>query len=315
MATDSPPQGLRPRPDNASDAPAWHRAFRLWTPAVAGALLVSLSAVFGPAWVPLAIIGAMLGLELGGTAHWWMRRSEVESLPDAVTTALQLSREKELFEHYKEVGWSLHQVGCRSDPIFRRLALARLGKLAAEFRELATGQITYDDTETWRLAYEQILRDVGIHTYRSVAWVKNDGYWSDEPGRKSMRLNIELQWNDRVTIERIVILPRELWPDTEFLPVEPVRNWLFEQHRAKIDVRLVREADLIAEPELIADMGIYGSRAMGVQELDSACRTVRFTLSFDFKDILTAEERWNRLDVYATPLADLLRQEKLANLN
>ena len=34
-------------------------------------------------------------------------------------------------------------------------------------------------------------------------------------------------------------------------------------------------------PDLLADFGIYGDRAVGTQELDEQSRTVRFTLSFD----------------------------------
>ena len=71
-------------------------------------------------------------------------------------------------------------------------------------------------------------------------------------------------------------------------------------------VKFVRESALKNERDLVADIGIYGSRAVGVQELDAECRTVRFTLSFDFDEVSAAEERWNRLAVYAASFADYL---------
>lgn len=51
-------------------------------------------------------------------------------------------------------------------------------------------------------------------------------------------------------------------------------------------------------------IGIYGSRAVGTQELDAQGRTVRFSLTFDFGQVQRAEERWQRLSVYAESFAN-----------
>jgi hypothetical protein len=51
---------------------------------------------------------------------------------------------------------------------------------------------------------------------------------------------------------------------------------------------------------------MYGARAVGIQELDAECRTIRFTLSFDFNQVAAAEDRWNRLAVYAESFANYL---------
>ena len=71
-------------------------------------------------------------------------------------------------------------------------------------------------------------------------------------------------------------------------------------------VMLVRESDIAGEPDLLADFGIYGERATGVQELDDQSRTLRFILYFDPQNIesmvaglrrvveLSAEERAQR---------------------
>jgi hypothetical protein len=65
---------------------------------------------------------------------------------------------------------------------------------------------------------------------------------------------------------------------------------------------------IAAEADLIVDLGIYGTRAVGFQELDDQGRTARFTLSFDFVDLLAAEQRWERLSVYAISYQELLDQ-------
>jgi len=60
-------------------------------------------------------------------------------------------------------------------------------------------------------------------------------------------------------------------------------------------LKLVRQSVLANEPDLVTDLGIYGNRAVGVQELDDKGRTFRFTLSFDFPEVMAAEQRWDRL--------------------
>ena len=126
-----------------------------------------------------------------------------------------------------------------------------------------------------------------------------------------MRLNYELHDGGRLNIERIAILADEVWPEDEPLPKSPISEWIHEQHSHGIWTKLVRESALKSEPDLLVDMGIYGSRAVGTQELDDRCRTVRFTLTFDFEAVAAAEERWRRLSVYATSYRDLLDHFRL----
>ena len=105
----------------------------------------------------------------------------------------------------------------------------------------------------------------------------------------------------------------ELWPDSSHEPVEPVARWLREQDAAGILVRMVRESALHQEPDLTADIGIYGSRALGTQEIDSHGRTTRFVLTFDFAKVLDAEARWNRLLVYAESYGERLDRYSLSS--
>ena len=81
-----------------------------------------------------------------------------------------------------------------------------------------------------------------------------------------------------------------------------------QQHDHGIWVLLVRESDIASEPDLLADFGIYGERATGVQELDDQSRTLRFILYFGPQNVRLARDRWTRLLLYATPFSDLLDQ-------
>ncbi len=89
-----------------------------------------------------------------------------------------------------------------------------------------------------------------------------------------------------------------------------IRTWLDEQNDRGVWVSLVRESEIAAEPDLLADFGIYGDRAIGIQELDELSRTQRFVLQFDAHSLHLARDRWERLSLYAIPYADLLDQAR-----
>ena len=133
-------------------------------------------------------------------------------------------------------------------------------------------------------------------------------YWQDEPGKRSMSVNFEAAHRG-VLVERVIILRDELWPRNQLLPSQEILPWIEEQHNHGLWVTLVRESDLSSrEPDLLVDMGIYGDRAVGVQELDEMCRTLRFTLDVDPEAVQAADARWQRLLLYARSLRSLLDQ-------
>ena len=68
----------------------------------------------------------------------------------------------------------------------------------------------------------------------------------------------------------------------------------------------MRESQIATEADLLVDFGIYGDRAVGIQELDEQSRTIRFVLDFDRQSLNLACDRWDRIALYATPYADLL---------
>lgn len=279
-----------------------------WIPFAVCAVSLVAALLFGPDWLAILLIGTQTSL-LVGCAAWRQHQPEVPaSQSSLLESPFELARTGELFDDYQRLTQSLLAISRVPDPIFRNLARQRLASINEEAAQIAAKTIVFQGTETWRIVYDQLLRSPGIHQYRSVAWAKNRHYWLDEPGRKSLQTNYELQASGQVLVERIVILADELWPADAALPVDLMRQWIHEQYSQGLLVRLVRESALTNEPDLIADIGLYGTRALGIQELDAECRTTRFTLTFDFDQLAAAESRWKRLNVYAAPYASLLNE-------
>ena len=247
----------------------------------------------------VAVVGLLVCLLIGLALVASSRPDSPPALPVEFETPLLLARDEEIFDRYRRMAALLLKVSQQHDPIYRNIAIEQLDEIVRRLTSIAAGSLIFEGTETWRIVYERLLRSPGLYLYRSVAWLKNTNYWQDEPGHKSMLVNFELHEQEQLNIERIAIIADELWPVDEYWPTEPIRLWLHEQHVRGIGLKMVRESALRQEPDLIADIGIYGSRALGAQELDDECRTVKFVLSFDFTRVAEAESRWNRLGVYA----------------
>lgn len=192
-----------------------------------------------------------------------------------------------------------------SEPLFSKLVTQRLTAISHELKKLGEGEIVLENGDSWREAYEGVLRKLAFTEYYSVAWVRTSDYWRDTAGRRSIRLNYDLL--DRgLRIERVAILPHELWPAEAGLPCDAIRNWLEVQHYRGVALRIIREKDIHREPELLRDFGIYGNCAVGEQELDALGRTIRFRLSYSASEIRRATEHWLRLHALATPFSEAL---------
>lgn len=205
----------------------------------------------------------------------------------------------------------IRQLSQQSDPVLREAAMLKLVSIQDEVRALAGGKIGFSATEGWRTVYERLLRSPDVRTYRSVAWVRTEDYWRDAPGRRSIQLNFELL-RAGVAIERILILGDFYWPPAALLPSSDISRWIDEQHEGGVKIGLVRESEIESEPDLLCDLGIYGNRATGWLELDTQCRTSRFTFDFSQESLRIADERWKRLSLYAVPFAELLERTERA---
>ena len=235
-----------------------------------------------------------------------------ESSTGLLETPFYLSHDPEVFERYQRISQQLLRISQRFNKVYRDLALKSLAEMAATCTELGDGQVVFVDTETWRLAYEMLLRDPTVFHYRSIAVVRHPKYWQDAAGTGSMQFNFQLIDDHVVTIERIVLIADQLWPKDQDLPVEELRQWIHEQSVHGIWIRLARISDLQKEPELVKDIGIYGQLAVGTQSLaEDNLRTQRFVLDFNLTAIRDAEQQWEKLGVYCTAYKDLLDQFRL----
>jgi len=205
----------------------------------------------------------------------------------------------------QKLGAAVAELANHTDPILQNAIILRLAAIHEELQSLARGKVVFAATEAWRTLYEQILCSPDVKHYRSVAWLKTEDYWRDAPGRRSMALNYELL-EQGVSIDRIFILSDFFWPPAAQSPGPDICRRIDYQQKRGIRVGLVRESAIAAETDLLCDMGIYGTRATGTLELDDECRTVRFTFDFSQEGVRLAEQRWDRLTLYAAAYAHLL---------
>jgi len=287
-------------------------SFRFLGTAVIGSLVMALVAVFGTAPTQLAILGAFISI-LGGLFLSYLgqedqREQKRAEVIQSLAVPLSLASDPELFQQYQVISAALTALAQRTDPILRQIALLKLASVTEQIDGLAEGRIVFALTESWRTVYEDLLCSPDVRRYRSVAWVQHPEYWQDEPSKQSMRVNFEAVRRG-VLVERIILLSDELWPAEESLPSPEILPWIEEQHNRGLWIGLVRESDLSREPDLLIDMGIYGDRAVGVQELDDCCRTLRFTLDVDPQAVQLADSRWKRIQLFARSFGSILDQE------
>ncbi len=159
--------------------------------------------------VLLSVIVGMLVLRSG---------QRDESSIGLLETPFYLSHDPEVFERYQKISQQLLRISQRFNKVYRDLALKSLSEMATTCMELGDGQVVFLDTETWRLAYEMLLRDPTVFHYRSIAVVRHPKYWQDAAGTGSMQFNFQLIDDHVVTIERIILIADQLWPKDQDLP-------------------------------------------------------------------------------------------------
>ncbi len=195
----------------------------------------------------------------------------------------------------------------QTDSILRQFVMLKLANLGEQLQMLADGTIVFSDAQAWQTIYDQFLRSPDITKHWSVAWVRSADYWQDEAGQQSIAANFAAVRRGML-IHRLVIIADQLWPKSAHLPHEPILQWIDDQNNQGINLGLVRESTVTHELDLLADIGIYGDRAVGIQELDEQSRILRFVLSFDATNVQAAKARWDRLKLYAVSYWTLLDQ-------
>lgn len=278
------------------------------TIAVAVAIAATIIAAVSDGESQQSLILVLVATQIGVAIFLARKLRQTRDGLGSLKSLFEIAHDRDILTIHDHTALSLLKISQSPDLLYRKFALEVLRQFSDSVATIADGTIVFEGTEIWRIAYEHLLRSRGLHSYRSVAWVRTANYWQDGAGQQSMQLNHELHSGGQLKIERIAILDDTLWPLNYDLPVERVRQWIAEQFTSGIDIRLVRESTLASEPDLISDMGIYGSRAVGIQTLDPICRTVRFSLSFDFEQVKAAEDIWQRLLVYSLPYSFILDQ-------
>jgi hypothetical protein len=274
-----------------------------------GSLLASVTAVFCSIPIQIAVLGILVSTLVGLILTWLDEQARCdagrEGLSGIGRIVDALEDEPDLARVLRRICDAFVLLSQQTNPVLRSAVGTKLLSVAGEFELMARGTFAFRETESWRTAYQELLRSESLRLYRSVAWVKCPNYWQDPPGRQSIRDNYDAI-NRGVIVERIFILPRELWPAGQLLPSESVMPWIMDQHNHRVWVMLCLESEIESEPDLPLDFGIYGDLAVGTQSLDEECRTREFLLEFNVEAVKLAEDRWQRLKLHATPLRSLL---------
>ena len=284
-------------------------AFPFLSTALVGTLTTFIIATHASNTAQMASVGVCLSIVAAGLVSLIKQHAAAEDrLAELLTNlqpALSLAGDSELFEHYSEVSRGLMSLARQPDPLLREFAMMKLANVSEQIASLATGEVVFTSTESWRTAYERLLQSHGLGEYLSVGWVKSADYWRDMPGRQSLRLNYELAARG-LRIERFIILRDSLWPPGDLRPSREVFDWMEEQFQRGLMISVARESELFTEPDLLCDFGIYGARAVGIHELDEHARTLRFMLYFDRQRLQQAHDRWSRLSLYGNSFCVLL---------
>jgi hypothetical protein len=266
-------------------------------------------AYFTPASMQPIVLVTLVAFLVGTTLSRLLAEGRAHRKWDAALRTLPipfaLAAEPHFFAEYLKIAEALTTIVKRGDPLFHDLARTQVEKMAGELATLARGKVVFDRTETWRTAYQHVLETTHVKAYYSVAWVRSDDYWNDAPGRQSLQFNYDLIGRG-FRIERIHILADEVWPFDEKLPTDSILNLLADQQERGIHVSLVRESDLVNEPDLLCDFAVYGDRATGHQNIDERSRTQSFVLSFDDLSLRQALGRWERLKLFSISYQNLM---------
>lgn len=268
-----------------------------------GTVIMGLLAAYATIPVQIAMLGTAVSI-MTGVSLTLMQNVERFSRESKMALTnlgliLPLAADRELRSSYEEIVGAFRTVVDSHDAIFQLLAKERIASLSQDFRNLAQQRLVYVGTEGWRTANAEVLRHSRITEYRSVAWVRSENYWQDQPGHQSLRLNCELAERG-VRVTRIIILRRTESNAGDPRPSNAISSWMKLQYKAGIRLLYVDEQTLMREKDLLSDFGIYGDVAIGILDVDdTSSRSLQFRLSFDPMDVKDHGEKWERLLLYA----------------
>jgi hypothetical protein len=168
-------------------------------------------------------------------------------------------------KHFKEIDKNRNVV-------FHDLITDEFDEIYLKIENYSKGVIEYYG-ETWRNPWQKILEKDDVLFYYSVALVKSENYWQDNPGKSAIDFNKELA--KRKKIKRIFILWDSVWTS------DKIKQWIKSQKESGIEIAVIPKTELLSEENLLYDLGIYGNVAVGYQYFDSDCKTKKFEFHFN----------------------------------
>ena len=197
-----------------------------------GSVVMALVGAFGSLTTQLGVLGSFVcilgGLVLEILEDQNAKDRQLASLNLLIRTAYALAKDSEVLEEFEKIVAGIESSLNIDQKLFRELALEQLKKIGQVSKSLGKGMISFEETEAWRLAYEKILRDESVRLYYSISLIESPDYWQDEPGKRSIALNYQLQDEKKLKIERIAIIDDSLWPAHHDRPQEDVFDWLVD---------------------------------------------------------------------------------------
>jgi hypothetical protein len=276
----------------------------LWIPVAGGALLVTLAVIGVPA-VPLAILGAGLGIAGGLVAASISGSRHSTDAGETAAVPPEVMADPELVRLHRILCEALTTVAGRPDGNPKEALTQKLIALGVQFRAMASGAAAFTGTESWYVAHDAVLAVPNLKEYRAILRVRTADCARDPAIQESLRATFAAAHRG-VLVERILVLPDFLWPGGELLPADDIRPWIEEQHNHGLRVILLRERDLATEPDLLADTCVFDGWAVGTRDLDDRSQTVRVALDFTPTTIRAALDRLDRLSHLGIPFGDLL---------
>jgi len=253
------------------------------------------------------LIAVSIGTVIGFLAVQADREKRIEELLEKLQVSVSLSSESMLFEQQSKIAESFTRLAKLHHPVLRDFAHYTIAQFTQRIDRISLGILEFNETESWRASYAELLNNPEVRRYRSVALIRQPEYWRDDAGEVSVRENLKLIRKGK-SIERIAILGDRVWPLNTPLMETDIGKWLKHQADGSIKVFVVRDSSLASDPDLLVDFGIYGEDVVGIQELDENARTRKFTFFFDETEKRFAEQRWKRLLAYSKPLEELIEQ-------
>lgn len=279
------------------------QSLEFWVTIIIGGLLLGFAFTFADLRVQLAAVGVYVTLLLGLVVAVLIRAVSVDvTMRENQEISQRIAQNPNVRKFYDETIEPLCRIFEIKDNVFSSLVEERLADFQHELRtNLSAGKVTFP-AEAFRVTYADILSQPDIKEYKSVAWVKSEDYWQDPAGKSSLRFNLDLLQKG-VDIERIFIVRDDVWDSAK------IKNWIRQQrdYKVKIDgeqkenkirIAVTKESLIPVKENLLEDYGIYGNRAMGVQNIDDKSKTTTFDLYFDKAKIAKARRDFEKLKIH-----------------